>query len=130
VLMDAHGLIICSSEHVGGIPAAMQRMAQARGITATPTDLKVLIGDDTEGVEAKLLSRDSELDLAWIQIKQPSASGYAFIDFAKSREPQLDERLLSIRRMGPYFDRHTVFGESRLAGVVRKPRRLFVPTEA
>src|SRR5262245_27797246 len=49
IMLDAKGLILCSSQQIGGISPVMQRAAAAQGmgdISATPTDVKVLIGDD------------------------------------------------------------------------------------
>ncbi len=94
-----------------------------------PTNLKVLIGEDTEGIDARLVARDSELDLAWVKIKEPGTRKFAYVDMAGSKEGAVGERMIGIRRMGKYFDRQAVVCESLIGGVTKKPRRLYVPMQ-
>lgn len=122
VMIEPKGLVLVSNSRLG-LGSFMRRF----GGTATPTDIKVLIGEDTEGVEAKLLGRDTELDLAWVQIKEPSEKPYAFVDLEKAATPLRGQRLVCIRRMAKYFDRAFVVTEGRVAGRTKKPRDLFVP---
>jgi hypothetical protein len=121
IMIDPKGLVLCSNTALGG-PSFFRRFG-----TATPTDIKVLIGEDTEGRDAKLLARDSELDLAWVQIKRPGDEAFAHIDLSKTTTPRLGRRLLALRRMGKYFDRAVVVSEGRVAGRTKKPRELVVP---
>lgn len=114
VMIEPTGLAICSSVGVGG----------SRG---TPTALKVLVGDDDNGVEAKLLARDSELDLAWVQVKSPPTKPYVFVDLTKSAVPVLGDTLVSLRRMVKYFDRAPALNMGHMVGTTRKPRDLYVP---
>ena len=48
----------------------------------TPTQIKVLIGDDTVGVDATLITQDKELDLAWLRIDEPAEEGYEALDMS------------------------------------------------
>jgi len=125
VMIDPQGMVLCSSVQLG----TSKLMRRFRG-TATPTDIKVLVGDDTEGVEAKLIASDSDLDLSWVQIKKPSDKGYAFVDFSKSRNVSIGAPLLTISRMDKFFDRAVVINEGHLGGKTKKPRELLVPTDS
>jgi S1-C subfamily serine protease len=102
--------------------------SRAGEFTATPTDIKVLIGDDVEGVPADLVARDTELDLAWLRIKDPREEAYACIEFAEGASVEMGTPVVGIRRMGKYFGRIAVILEGRVGGVARKPRDLYVPT--
>lgn len=128
-MIDAKGLVICSNSQIGGFSAAVKKMLARRGgdVSATPTDIKVLVGDDTEGVEGKVVARDSDLDLAWVQIKTPPAKPYAFIDFGKSNTGRSGDRLFCVRRLDKYYDRSIVISEGWIAGSTKKPRELLVP---
>jgi len=130
VMIDPKGLILCSNTKLGGFTALIQRFMGEGGsnISAKPTDMKVLVGDDTEGLEAEFLARDSELDLAWVQIKEPGDNKFAYVDFTKSAKPQIGTRLRTLHRMGKHFDRCIVVGEDRVGGITSKPRELYVPT--
>ncbi len=127
VMVEASGLVLCSNTQLGGIPPAMKRMIARFGgdFSATPTDIKVLAGDDQEGVEGELMARDSELDLAWVRIKKAQRE-YPYIDFGKPGVPRLGDRLLTVQRVGKHFDRVTVVDEGRVGGLTHKPRDLFV----
>lgn len=123
LMIEKNGLVLCSSVQLG-----TSRIFRARGGQVTPTDIKVLIGDDTEGVAARLLTNDPELDLSWVQIKKPDEKGYKFLDLSKSKVVTLGDRLLSARRMDKFFDRAIVLNEGLLGGITKKPRELLIPT--
>jgi len=127
VMIDNHGLVVCSNTQLGGFVRFLRTRVGA--ITATPMDLKVLVGDDTEGAEARLIARDTEMDLIWLRIKKPSDTPYPFINLADSAVPAMGQPLLAVRRMGKYFDRNPMVTEVHLAGITRKPRELYVPSQ-
>lgn len=122
VLISKSGLVLCSNSLVGGSP-----FMRRGDMTVTPTGIKVLFGTDTEGVDAEIIARDTDLDLAWIKIKEPKQS-YPHIDLADSGPaPKLGARLYVVTRMGKYFDRVPVVREARVAGRTTKPRPLIIP---
>lgn len=125
LVIEDSGLILTSNTYLGGALAAM------RGITANPTQIKVFVGDDTEGLSARVLARDSDLDLAWIKIDDPKASGKTFpaIDLASSAKPAVGDQLFGVVRMGKFFDHALVVDEGRLGGTTRKPRSLLIPSD-
>jgi S1-C subfamily serine protease len=123
VMIDPSGLVLCGNTRLGS-----PRMMRSMGGSATPTDIKVLIGDDTEGLPAKVLARDSELDLAWVKIKKPGDRKFACLNLSHAGAPAVGQRLVSIRKMAKYFDRAMTVSEGRLAGKTRKPRDLLVPS--
>lgn len=125
-MIDPKGLVICSNTQLGGIAGFMRSLG--REVSATPTDIKVLAGEDTEGLAAKVLARDTELDLAWVQIKEPGEKKFAFVNLKEGVDGKVGQLMVGVRRMAKYFDRVTVMTESRVAGVTKKPRKLYVPT--
>jgi len=124
VMVRPNGLIVCSNSQLGGPSPLMRRM----GATATPRDLKILIGDDSEGIDAKVIARDSELDLTWLQIKDAGERKFAFIDLSASADVKIGDPLLAIVRMDEYFGRAPVVRAARVGGTTAKPRRLLVPS--
>ncbi len=125
VMIDGKGLVLCSGVDMGAMPGGARP-----GLTVTPTKIKVLVGDDTEGVEAKLISRDSELDLAWVQIDTPADKPYIHVDFTKAATATQGDRLVMITRLDKYFDRAVAVSDVRVGAVVKKPRTLLVPADA
>ncbi|MBI1784071.1 trypsin-like peptidase domain-containing protein [Candidatus Sumerlaeota bacterium] len=120
---------------MGGFITMMQRMiggedggGGGKDVSIVPTDLKVLVGEDTEGVAAKLVARDTDLDLAWVQIKEPGGKKYDFIDIGQNEVPKIGQNLLTVERLAKHFDRVPAFGEVKLAAITKKPRDLFIPS--
>lgn len=125
LMIEPSGLVLTSNTYIGG---ALSKM---RGLTANASAIKVLIGDDSEGLSAKVLARDSDLDLAWMQIDDPKAAGKTFdySDLSGSASPAIGDQLLGVTRMGKFFDHALVINEGRLGGSTKKPRALLIPTD-
>jgi hypothetical protein len=123
VMIESTGLVLVSNAKVGG-------MASRMGMTANPTDMKVLQGDDTEGLKAKIVARDSELDLAWVQIDDEKAKGktFPYVDINAGVVPTLGDKVMVVDRMGKFFDHAVVIDEARIGGFAKKPRPLYIPT--
>jgi S1-C subfamily serine protease len=123
VMVEPGGLVLCSNALLGG---SLGR----RSGRSVPTDIKVLIGEDTEGVEARFIARDSELDLAWLQIKEPGDRKFACVDVAAAAKDapklRLADRLLTLGVMGRYYGQEILVSEGVIAGKARKPRELYV----
>lgn len=126
-MISPDGLVICSNNRLGGFMGLLARYSKQE-FSAKPSDIKTLVGDDSEGVEAEFIARDTELDLAWIRIKKPGDKKYACIDLAKPGKTAIGETILCVDRMEKYFDRVAIVGSGRIIGITRKPRELYVPT--
>lgn len=124
-VIEESGLVITSNWLMGGFPEVYKQMAGGRN--RVPKDIKILIGDDNEGVEAKLVARDSERDLAWLQITKAEGKKFKFIDVSKSAAAEAGDRLLTLERLGKTYDRQPIVNESRVRAVVSKPRKLVIP---
>jgi hypothetical protein len=118
VVIDSKGLVLCSNVLMGGLLRKYDPSVEF-------AEIKILTADDQEGVDAKIIARDSDLDLAWVQVKEPKAE-YVFLDFGKAVEPEAGDQLLSLVRLGKFFDRAPVITVGHMAGTAKKPRRLFV----
>jgi hypothetical protein len=133
VMMNAEGLIVCSNAAMGGPMGMVSRMmggmmrSMGQELRMTPKDIKVFIGDAAEGLPAKLFARDTDLDLAWIQLDAAEGKKFDHIDFSKGATPTLGESIYWIRRLDKHFDRAIVVSEARIGGFVKKPREYYVP---
>ncbi len=124
LMIEPGGLVLCSNFRMGGMAAIMG------GGNANPTDIKILPGDETEGLKAKVLARDTDLDLCWVQIDDEKAKGKTFshVDLKSSSTVTLGERLIAVQRKGKFFDHAMVVAEGRVGGLARKPRALVIPS--
>lgn len=121
VIIDGSGLVLASNLAFGGIMARF-------GNAPAPTNIKVMVGDDTEGVEAKLIARDSELGLAWIKVDKAPATPYTAISLSDAAEPKVGDPLVMVSLMGKYFDREPMLSDGYVSSIVTKPRRLVMPS--
>lgn len=117
-MIDPKGLVLVSNFDMGG-------MAARFGGGIVPSEIKVLVGDDTKGVEAKLIARDTEMDLAWVQIDVAPEKPYTFLDITQpASTPQIGDYLYTVTRSGKFYDRTPIGREIRVVGRAAKPRDL------
>ncbi len=125
VLVNDRGLVMSSNTHfdpAAALPPQMRGQVQVKG---TPTDVKVLFGNDEEEYEAQLVARDSVLDLAFIQVLDLKGRKVKPVDLKNSGEPVLGQELYGISRMGRGFDCVPVVARLFVSAVLTKPRRMW-----
>jgi len=98
------------------------------GANATPKQIKILHGDDTVGVDAKFIARDTELGLAWLKVNAAPATPFPFVDFSKHAQAKVGDELFAVRKLGKFFGQAFSIAEAASASVVTKPRTLMIPT--
>ncbi len=146
LLIDDQGMVVCSNTELGGYVGLMsQLMGRGSGfdVTAAPREIEVIPSDGGEGLDARLVARDSERDLAWVQVEEgvdklgsvtPEAAeggkrNIAFLDLDDRAELTAGDRFYRLRRMDKFFGSVPVVTEGVVAAVIEKPRRLLVPSE-
>lgn len=126
VMIDGTGLVLVSNLSMGGNPfAAMMGM----GAGPQPQEIKVLAGDDTQGVDAKLIARDSELNLAWVRVDKAPEKPFAAVDLNTSADVGVGDEVFVVARMGKFFDRAVTVSSVRISGQVNKPRKAMLGGE-
>jgi hypothetical protein len=124
VIIERTGLVLTSNDNLRGLGA---RFGQ-RGATAS--NMKVMIGADTEGVEACVVARDSELGLAWVQITSPAEGGYPFVDFAQGAQASAGQPVMVLSQLSKFFDRAHTVTEGVVSCVTLRPRKMLIPSLA
>lgn len=122
LLIDPSGIVLCSNAQLAGAT-----LPEDFDVKTSASDIKVIVGDDADGLTARVLTRDRELDLVWLRVKNPSRKKLPFVDLAKSVNVRPGDRLLTIVRLAKYFDHEPVVYEGPLAGILHKPRDLYAP---
>jgi hypothetical protein len=125
VVIDPKGTVLCSYWFLGGGAAMF-----SAGASPQPQDIKVLIGDDIEGKKARLVSHDTDLDLAWIKLEEEPGAPLKFVDLDKGVAGDVGNRVFLLSRMDKYFDRAPIVNEGRIRGVASKPRKLLAPAQS
>ena len=136
VMVSPDGLVLAANSRLQGLMSMGMRMAggmmgSMMGGMPPPQsdteDLKIIIGeDDSEKYEAKLIARDTDLDLAWVQITDTKGQTFKYVDFQDSVQLEVGDSYYTISRMGERFDRIPLVSSSSIAAVVQNPRPLLV----
>jgi len=132
VMIDPKGLVLCSNTQIGAYSIVLQRVMGSMGadteVSSTPTQIRVLVVGEPQFLNASLLVRDTELDLAWLQIESGGSRPFSYIDFSKGASVGIGTSVFALRRLDSFFDRAPSLLEGRIGGVTSKPRPLYIPT--
>lgn len=120
LVIDPRGVVLISS--------AMMFGPEYLGVPARPREIKIIPQGQTEGLDAEVLVRDRELDLAWLRITAESDEprDMPSVSFKNETKPRLGQPVVQIWKLDKYFDRTPYVSEGRVAAIVSKPRDLFI----
>lgn len=119
-IISADGVILCSNSQIGGNPMG--------GPGMTPTEIEILFGEETTGLKAEVIGRDSEIDLAWLKITDELPESLAYLDLKQDASPAIGEKIYSIRLMDDYFGRTPFVKSYPIGAMLKKPRKLIAPS--
>jgi trypsin-like peptidase len=122
VLIDPAGVVLCSDAQLAGATAPEDFDAKT-----SATNIKILIGDDPDGLDARILARDRELDLVWLRVKNAAGKILPALNLAASAGVHPGDRLFTIVRLAKFFDHEPIVYEGPVAGLLHKPRDLIAP---
>jgi len=127
VMIDPSGLVMLANDHLGAVPQRALAAIRARGgtIEATPSAVKVLFGNEAKEHDAVIVARDSNLNIAFVQILDLEKREVTCVDLAKPAEAKIGSALLGVTRMGRGFDCAPRFGRVLITGRVEKPRAMW-----
>jgi len=127
VLLNADGLVLTSSSHFeGGMMGMVARMmGQDVDIDAAPTDIKVLFGAEEDEYPARLVAKDSDLGLAFLQILDLKDRTPKPLDLSKAATPVVGSNLLGITRMARSFDCAPQVSRCYVTADVERPRPMY-----
>ena len=139
VLIDESGLVMMPADALDMANRMRRNMRGRRGgrggggggmgdmdIDAEASDMTVILGGEYDEHEAVLVAKDSNLSLAFLQLKDASvAKGRPAITFAKDATPKVGQELRTVTRFGEGFDFAPYFGKAQITGVVEQPRMMW-----
>lgn len=89
-------------------------------------DVKMVFGDGRE-VEAEIILRDKDLDLAFVRPLKRPKDPIPAVDLSMASTPEIMDRVLILGRLGRVADRAPYILPSRIQAIIENPRRLYVP---
>jgi S1-C subfamily serine protease len=127
VVIDKLGLCMTSNTHFG-LPRRVQQMMRRQNveISAVPTDMKVLFGNEAEEYDAQLVLKDSKLGLAFVQILDLKGRTVKPVDLvAGGKVATVGQDLYAIGRLGRAFDCAPRISKAMVSAYVEKPRKMW-----
>lgn len=119
-IISEDGNVLLANSMMGGLYGRMYGGAQT-----TIRDIKVLIGDDTEGLDATIVARDSDRDLCWLTLDEKPAEPLKFLDISAGTErPIPGQSVFQLTRLGEFFARAPVVNEAHISAELSTPRDL------
>lgn len=133
LLIGADGLLLCSNNEMGGYVQLLTQMMN-RGpmpaVVSTPKEIRVLLGNDSKGLPAKVIARDSDRDLAWLRLDAlPAGLHLEPVDLENQREAQLGEPLYRLRRLDRFFGSVPLVESGVVGALVDHPRKLLIAAD-
>ena len=89
------------------------------------TDVK-LIQPDGKEIPAKVVLRDNDLDMAFIQPINKPDKPFPYIDLSKSAQPSILDQVVTINRMSKSANRTPQVSLDRVEAIIDKPRTFYV----
>lgn len=126
VMIDPSGLVMLANDHFTVDPRMLTMIRRQGGtFEATPSSVKILFGNEAKEHDAVIVARDSNLNIAFVQVLDLEKREVACIDLSKAAEAKIGAALLGITRMGRGFDCAPRFGRVLITGRVEKPRPMW-----
>ncbi len=105
----------------------MSRPGQELDFSANIKSMKYIMADNTE-IAARIVLRDSDLDMAFLVPETVTETPFTFIDLENDAEPQLLSGAFTVARMGRIARRTPTLMSGEVQGIVSKPRPFYIPS--
>lgn len=127
-VVDPGGLVMIANTALSPsrLLSLMGQEMEGAEITATPTDIKVVLGPDEKEYGAFLAATDSKADLAFLQVEGLGDRKLPAIDLQASAKPAIGDELAVVSRLAKGFDSAPYLELARVVGEVTKPRPAWV----
>ncbi|MEM7166950.1 MAG: serine protease [Planctomycetota bacterium] len=132
VVVDASGLVMISNADISADRMASMLGGMGGGggmdpgIKITPSDFKVVFGNEEKEYEGFLVAKDTELDLAFVAVKDLGDRKLTGISFETDAKPQVGQQVVGISRTPKGFDYAPYFATGRVSGKIKKPRKAWM----
>jgi len=124
-IVDPSGLTVVALSMCD--PTVLSRRASPESkMEGEVTDIKILLEDGTE-LPAEIVTRDEDLDMAFIRPKTKPEKPLTAIDLNASGQAQALDPVISLNRLNKAASRAYSASLERVAAVVQKPRTCYVP---
>jgi len=129
-VIDASGLTVLSLSSTDPTDFYSQIFSDEDGtgsleMTSELSDVRIILPDGSE-LEARIVLRDRDLDMAFVRPLLPPEKPLTAVDLSDASEPKTLDEVLVLTRMGRLGDRTPRAMLTRVEAVVTKPRTFYV----
>jgi hypothetical protein len=94
-------------------------------IEASPTDIRVVMGEDFDEHDAVLAAKDSSLQLAFVMLEDTKDLKLQPLKLTATNEMTIGEELLALARLSEDYDFAPYFATVQVTGKVNQPRPMW-----
>lgn len=98
-------------------------------IESVVSDVKILL-DEGKEIDAAVVLRDKDLDLAFVRPKAKPEAALAFVDLSQAGTAQVLDRVVTLNRLGKVGNRTASVSLEYIEAIVSKPRTFYFPGSA
>lgn len=133
-IIDPSGLAVLSNSSVDPARVYKEMLKQARSegdglpkfnVETEISDIKMLLPDGTE-LPAKIVMKDSDLDLAFIRPVTKLDKPVHALDLSKASKPNILDNIVILTRLGTVAGRTPSVSMHRIEAIIKKPRTFYV----
>lgn len=133
-VIDPSGLAVLSSSSIDPARIYREVLKQARtegegmpkfNVETEISDIKMLLPDGSE-LSAKIVMKDSDLDLAFIKPVTKLDKPVHALDLSRESKPDILDNIIILTRLGTVAGRIPSVSMHRIEAIIRKPRTFYV----
>lgn len=94
-------------------------------IEASPTDIRVVMGEDLEEYDAVLAAKDGALQLAFVMLEDPEGLELSPLKLDSTTRPEIGEELVAVARLSENHDFAPYIAPVLVSGRVYQPRDMW-----
>ncbi|MCL4217503.1 MAG: S1C family serine protease, partial [Candidatus Hydrogenedentes bacterium] len=130
-VIGADGLTVVSLNRADPSTMLRQLYGDQEGfdISSEIKDVKILMEDNSE-VDAEVVLRDKDLDLAFIRPLEKPEAEFAHVSLDIAPEVKIFDPVIVLNRLGTVARRTYAVSLDRIDAIVEKPRKFYLPSSA
>jgi hypothetical protein len=134
-VLDSSGLVLVSltaldpSKFMNNLMSGMDESAEGNMKMEMKLDLKgikVILPDETE-LDAKVVLRDKDLDMAFILPKQAITKPMASVNMTDQSNPNIMDEIIILSRLSKVANYAPSIMSARISAIVNKPHKFYIP---